>query len=296
MEVSNFIAAIEVIDDILNGFLNVIIWVAKILFLTPWGWIIVAIAFIAMLVSKIRTSKDEITFYSVVGGITETLFWFYTNISTILIGLFMVFVLSVVFTGLRDVTGSFKLFSEMKTLEATLKNLQSERKVLEVSAMPVSVNGTNRMNVTVKYYAYSPVKEADVMTGEKIYIVDGEKLYVDFGVINFKYSLIEKGEAYNIAFPNRIFSDVLPAGNSLNIFASADGVPLTFKLDEQEIYILSKDSYNVQINKMIEFSTNTNLSRQIGVKTMYGEAIGFEPQEGKTYLFYSTGAGGVLMK
>ncbi|OHD56552.1 MAG: hypothetical protein A2014_04475 [Spirochaetes bacterium GWF1_49_6] len=296
MEVNSFISAIGVIDGLLNGFLNVIIWIAKILFLTPWGWIIVAVAFVAMLVAKIRTSKDEITFYSVVGGVSETLFWFYTNISTIIIGVFVVFVLSIIFTGLKDVTGSFKLFNEVKTLEATLKNLKTERKVLEVTALPVSVNGTNRMNVTVKYFAYSPVKEQDIQTGERVYIIDGKKLYVDFGVINFKYSLIEKGDAYNIAFPSHMFSEVLPPDNGMNIFAAGDGVPLTFKLDTQDIYILSKDSYIAQINKMIAYSTNTNLCREMGVKTTYGEALGFEPQEGKVYQFYSTGAGGVIIK
>jgi hypothetical protein len=296
MEVNSFISAIGVIDELLNGFLNVIIWIAKILFLTPWGWIIVAVAFVAMLVAKIRTSKDEVTFYSVVGGVTETLFWFYTNVSTIIIGVFVVFVLSIIFTGLRDVTDSFKLFNEVKTLEATLKNLKTDRKVLEITALPVSVNGTNRMNVTVKYFAYSPVQEKDIQTGERVYIVDGKKLYVDFGVINFKYALIEKGEAYNIAFPSHMFSEVLPPDNGMNIFAAADGIPLTFKLDNKDIYILSKDSYVAQINKIIAYSTNTNLSREMGVKTTYSEALAFEPQEGKVYQFFSTGAGGVILK
>ncbi len=296
MEMNDFINSIESASGTLQSILNVVIFVGKFLFLTPWGWIIIAVAFLAMVIFRIRNNKEEITFYSFVGGLTESLFWLYTNATNILIGLFVMFALSMVASSFVGVADSLKLYKEVKTLEMALKNLTSERKVLEIQATPVEVSGTNRMNVTVTYFAYSPVRETDVETGQKVYTVDGERLYADFGVINFKYSLVESGERVNIAFPNRLYSDRVAYADGRSLIESEDGMPLSFKLDGDDIYLMEQPVYEQEINRIVEYATNAQKARLMGIRTVYGQAIAVDPREGVVYRFYSTGSGGMIVR
>lgn len=296
MEMNSLIASVESVNDKLQAVLKVLIAIGKFLFLTPWGWIVLAVAFFAMIVFRVKNGKDEVTFYSLVGGVTESFFWLYTNATNILIGFFIVFAVAMVSVSFSGITDSLKLYKEVQTLQMALKNLNSERKVLEVQATPVTVNGTNRMNVTVSYYAYSPVKESDVETGERVYTLDGSRLYVDFGVINFKYSLIESGDKINIAFPDRLFSDSTAYASGQTLIESDNGAPLTFKLDQDDIYLMDQPAFESEINHILDYATNAQKARLMGVRTIYGQAIAVDPREGTVYKFYSTGAGGVVMR
>lgn len=295
---TNTWAALEEGSRSLKGVVDVLIFIAKFLFLTPWGWILIGVALVSMVVVRIRNRKDEVTFYSAIGGITETLFWLYTNMTSILIGVFVVLVLSLLLSGFQEFSDSLRLFKEVKTLSTTLKNLKAERKVLELKVSSARSNGTNRMNVNVKYFAYSPVKDADIATGEKVFTVEGEKLYVDFGVINFAYAQIENGEAVNIAFPHRLYSETVAYDSGADIFASAQAMPLSFQLSDEDIYVQSRADYETEMKKIFAAATNATQARRLGVRTAYGQSVAFTPTSDaeKVYRIYTTGTGGVVLK
>lgn len=296
MDMDGFVSAMDMVSGSLQAILNVLIFIAKFLFLSPWGWILIFIAFVSILIVKVKNKNDRVTFYSFVGGFTETMFSFYSNISIILIGVFLIFTISVLFKSFDDFSSSLRLFKETKILEATLKNLEANRKVMEVSAVPVKADGTTRMNVSIKYFAYSPVKDASIQTGEKVYTIDGNKLYVDFGVINFKYSLIEKGETVNLAFPNKIYSESVSYKNGKSILAVEQSVPLSFKLNDEDIFTISEDDYTSQLAKIFVSVTNKHIANKLGIRTSYGQSISLTPKSGKTYRIYTTGVGGVIVK
>ncbi len=87
---------------------------------------------------------------------------------------------------------SLSLYREIKTLEATLKNLKSDRKLIELTAAPITDTDSPKLSAKIKYFSYSPVKDIDIISGESSYVIPGKKLYIDFGIFNFDYSLIEK--------------------------------------------------------------------------------------------------------
>jgi hypothetical protein len=287
------------LEGLLNGLLTVIgvlIAIAKFFFLTIWGWVIILFGLIAIILSKSRDRDGEFTFSRVAGGAAETLFWFYSNITAVLIGIVLLFFISTVFSSLKDLTKSLTLYRDVKMMEAALKNLSAERKMIELSAVTTNINQIPKTYVRIKYYAYSAVKDDDLFTGESSYIIEGKKIYVDFGVINFDYSLIEKGSAKNIAFPGKLFSDSVSADKGLEILAQTNGMPLSFKLDNQDIYIMDEEDYQDTVMKLISAATNEEQARKMGIRSHYGEAIGMYPAAGRLYSFYSTGAGGVVMR
>ncbi len=296
MDVKDIISAVDVTGKSLQGVVNVLIFIAKFLFLTPWGWILIVVAFISMILVKIRNSKGEFTFSSVLGGITESLLWFYSNIANILIGVFLVFIVSTIYVSFDKAAAALRLFREIKTLEATLHNLQSERKVLELTATGVESQGKDQINVNMKFFAYSPVDEKDIPSGEQVLTVDGNRLYVDFGVINFKYAQVEAGDSYNIAFPYRLFSEKVAAENGESLLLSKDGLPLTFQLPADKIYRMTLDEYRDQVAGLLTSATNADKARALGIRTTFSQAFGVTPQTGKVYTFYSTAAGGMVMR
>jgi len=281
---------------LLQGVLNVLIFIARFLFLTPWGWIFIAVGFASMLAVRLKNKKGDYTFSSVVGGTTETLMWFFANISGVLIGLFLIVLLSGVYTLFNETAGALRLFQRVKTLEAALKNMQSKRKLLEVKATPVVLNGTNRINLSLTYYVWSPERGKDLSSGERLVSIKGEKAYFDFGVLNFAYSLVENGDKINIAFPYRVYSDSVAPSEGTPILAGKGPVPYSFEVPTNEIYGLSAPDFYREVRMLIDASTNRQQARLLGIRSRYSEAIAVTPSRKYSYAFYSTAAGGVIMK
>lgn len=277
--------------------LEVLFQIARFVFLTPWGWIGIITLTGIVIFAGARDSRDEFSFSSVVASFTKTLMGLYSHLTTILTGLAVLVIVFAVSRPLKEMSESMKLYREVKTLEATLKNLQTERKLLEVSLSPTNDFTEPQMLVKLKYYAYSPAKGTDVLSGESAYLIEGRKLYLDFGVINFDYSLIEKGLARNIAYPARIYSDTVSPDKGYFLSEPGEaGIPLTFKLDEGDLYLLDGVEYKREIETIMACKTNERLARKMGIRTAYGEAIGIYPSANRAIQFYSTGSGGVVIR
>jgi hypothetical protein len=293
------IPAIQAADSVLQGLVGLtgaLIGITQFLFLTAWGWMILVLVFILTVVSRSRDPAGEISLSGVFRGLGETAFWFYSNMVSIVIGIVLVLLLSFVYNGVKELSVSLSLYRDIKMLESALHNLKAERKLLEVSAVPFVDADTRKIKVRVKYFSYSPVKNADLPSGEAEYVIAGRKLYIDFGLLNFDYALIEKGTAVNIAYPNRIFSESVAPTNGTSIIAVQDGLPLSFKLDERDLYLLGIGDFKNEIGLLFSAATNDALARKMGIRSFYGEALGMTPDPERIYRIYSTGTGGVLLK
>ncbi len=290
---------VQNLGGIVDGLLKLIgpvAYVTHFLFLTVWGWIIIFVFILLIIIRKSRDKSGHFSIGSMAGAVPELLFSFYANMGSIIIGLVILFFLTFVYSTLKDLASGLSLYRDVKMLEAALKNLKAERKIIEIKAAPVTVGDNKVIQAKIIYYSYSPVKDSDIKSGESDYVIPGRKLFVDFGVLNFDYSLIEKGEVKNIAFPDRLFSETLSHENGTNLLFGKDLLPDTFKLDEKDIYILDKDDYRSEILKLVAAVTNDLSARKLGIRTAYGEAIGIIPVPEKTYTFYSTGTGGIIVR
>ncbi len=288
------------LETAMQAFVSVakaLILIARFLFLTLWGWLIIVAALISIIVAKSRNKNGEITAGGFLGSLAEVFFWFYSHMTSVLIGIILLFSVTFVYNTVKDLSYSLNLFREVKTLEAALKNLKAERKLLEVNASLVTDKDTAKINVRMKYFAYSPVKDEDIFTGEAVYSIEGKKLFVDFGTINFDYSLVEKGLAKNITFPNKIYSDSVSYENGMSIFAQSEGMPLSFKLDNQELYLMKQPDYKKEILEILSAFSSPEKARSLGLRAAYGEALSVYPAAtARTVSFYSTATGGIIMK
>jgi len=284
----------SVVNSLLN-FVGPIAAVAQFLFLTIWGWLIIVFFILVMIAGKVRDKSGHFSIGNFISSIPALLFDFYSKLTNIVIGLVVIFFLAFVYITIKDLSAGLSLFRDIKLMEAALKNLKAERKVLELKAEPVISGDQRSISVKITYFAYSPAKDSDIPGGSANYTIQGRKLFVDFGVLNFDYSLVEKGNAKNIAFPDRLFSDTVSHENGVNIFTGKDQFPGTFNVDDKDLFLLNKSDFQEEILKFVAAVTNTASARKLGIRTAYGEALGIIPLFNRTYTFYSTGTGGVIV-
>jgi hypothetical protein len=276
--------------------LNPLVAAAKFLFLTPWGWIAIGIAFIFVVIVGSRGQDGEFHLSTFLASLARTAFSLYANLFHILVGVAILAGVYVLSNAARDAAATLTLMRETKMLEAALANLKSDRKVLEVKCVPDMQDPGNNL-VTLSYFAWSPGLDRDVPAGEETVTIAGEKIYVDFGVINFDYSLVEKGERKNITFPHTLYSDIRAYENGADLLHPSNGVPASFSPDRQTLFLLDGSEYDREIGIVMDAATNRDKARKLGIRAAYGEAIAIKPQQnGKTYQFYSTGTGGVVLK
>ncbi|MGA2142238.1 MAG: hypothetical protein ABSG94_07420 [Brevinematales bacterium] len=285
----------SVVNALLN-FIGPIAAVAQFLFLTFWGWLIIVFFILIIIAGHAKDKSGHFSMTGLLGAIPELLFGFYSSLANIVIGLVLIFFIGFVYSTIKDLSTGLSLYRDVKMMEAALRNLKSERKVMEIKALPV-INGDKRsIDVKITYFAYSPAKDADVTGGSAEYNIQGRKLFVDFGVLNFDYTLIEKGEIKNIAFPDKLFSDTVSHDGGVNIFTGKDQFPATFNVEDKDLFILNKGDFQTEVLKFISAVTNAEAARKLGIRTAYGEAIGIFPSADRVYTFYSTGTGGVIVR
>ncbi len=290
---------LRLIDESVRAFVSaagVLLAVSRFLFLTVCGWIILATLLVLTLISRSKNRDGEMSLSGFVGALAETSFWFYSHLTSILFGAVLVVFMAFAYGSLKNISESLSLYREIKTLEAALRNLKTERKLLEAQVVSFDDGGTAKLRARVRYFAYSPVKNADIVSGEAEYIIEGRRAYFDFGLMNFDYALIESGLAKNVAYPYRLFSDTVAPREGVSLLTGSDGFPLSFKLDGEHLYLMDTDSFKAELSRLLDASTNSAKARKTGIRARYGEAVSVPADTGRVFRFHSTGTGGIVLR
>ena len=108
-------------------------------------------------------------------------------------------------------------FQTVMELQGVINNLKASAPVVKLQLIDAETESQVPFGKTIKTAGLKTFKiayfnasgEVEEYETEPVSI-PGENIYVDCDVYNFTYSLIEKGEAQNIAVPYRIYSDIVP--------------------------------------------------------------------------------------
>ena len=141
---------------------------------------------------------------------------------------------------------------------------------------------------------YFGLKEDGTIFANSSYEIEGEQLWIDSLVYNFDYMHIEEGRAKPIALPYRIYSEkVAPKdGYYIQNFYDDKGVPSQFRLSEQNIVGLTSKTFNTNLDYL--FSDKTK-QRELGLRSMNGNAAYVNVAVNQTYLLKALGTGGVAL-
>ncbi|NPV37794.1 MAG: hypothetical protein HPY78_00790 [Brevinematales bacterium] len=261
------------------------------LFFTPWGWAILGFLFL-LLLFKQGISGDGSWRWSVfLFNLSEKTTLFFLSLPQFLMGFLFLFLLAFFEKDIHILSENLRLNREKELLTQTLKNLHFEGKLLDISVETT----TNGYTLTLFYYTHSPWQNKPLLRHRETFFTPEKRIYVDFGVCNFEYSVVAEGSAYNLAFPARIYTETIPPEKGYSLFSGEKGLLWGFDIPEEDLVGIDGKNFHLMGQRIVEAITNSAAAKKLGIRTFYGQAIAIDLVPGRTYQFVSTGTGGVKL-
>lgn len=212
-------------------------------------------------------------------------------------------VIGLVVTAISLVSNFFNQFytiwqqsERIKELNCYVKNLSNSEDIAIITVK----NRTTISNNTYSTYLVQVVDNitGDIVTEEEINL-SGKEFKLDSLVVNFDYSEIETGKSRNVAFPYKIFSEKLAPDNGITLktLMTLENVDDILEMEAQSVYGLSKETFIKRAKEFIEIIKDPVKSREMGIKSSYGETITIPASAkiGDTFYVRITGVGGLTL-
>jgi hypothetical protein len=214
----------------------------------------------------------------------------------VLIGVFLILFgivgLSTAFSTIDEFVENQKRIKELK---AVVKNLDKSYIVAKMEITEVdAVNNTTSLNI--HYYDY---ELDDYLKDYQSITIKGKDLYFLTYVMNFEYSEIESGEKINLVVPYKLFSEVVPKDNGIELQnVDSMGVPYVFHRDNDEIYGVDSLGYSNRVKELADYMRNPDKARKEGVRSFYAAAPHYvnNIRKGMRIIVWVEQTGGLVLK
>ncbi len=251
------------------------------------------------LLLKTFKNNEKLPFKDFIFIFIEEISKFFGKIISNISSVFTVVLVLLAVVGLSATFSTFNTFFEnqqkIKELKQVVKNLNQRYAVLKVEVLDYN-QFTDSTKLKIGFYDYIEnysVPESQIVT------LPGSNIYFQSLVMNFDYSLIEAGEAKNIAIPYLIFSEKLSQSNGipLNVY-DKNGVPFIFHRSQDDLYGISEENYYNRLNELIDLMNNPEKAKTQGVRSYYSSAPHFVKalQKGQTFIVWVEQTGGLTIK
>ncbi len=218
-----------------------------------------------------------------------------SNITVLAVVLFLLFAIVGLSTTFSTVETYMQNQKKIKELRQVVKNLNQRYKVAKIEILDYDAK-RNSTKLKISFYDYA---QKGFAKQNQVLSLPGKKIYFLTHVINFDYSLIEAGEAKNIAIPYCIFSEKMKQedGIMLNV-ADTSGIPFIFNRNEEDLYGINIDKYNEYMKEIMNYMTDEEVARQAGIRSSYVSAPSFVKvlRKGQTFIIWIEQTGGLVVK
>ena len=182
---------------------------------------------------------------------------------------------------------------KIKELTSILKQLDQRFKVAEIHVDDYSY-ASNETSVTIDFYDYA--SQGFVNQEQKLKL-KGNDIYFDAIVLNFDYSEINSGGKKNIVLPYRIFTELIPQEQGVQLaFKDEDGVPFIFRRDSTKVYGMTFERYNQRLKEIMDYLYDSDKARLAGIRSMYGNAVHKKVNAGDVLSIWVEQTGGLVIK
>ena len=187
----------------------------------------------------------------------------------------------------------FQANERIKELQTIVKNLSRSETVAKVTLNSVKVLPGHKNHV--RTYTVDVLSAAGETVSSQTIELEGTELVIDCININFDYSQIASGERSNLAYPYRVYSELVPAadGIELECMFNDEGIPFSFCLEQNDIYGIKGDAFYARLVELMDVIKDDNLSREMGIRSTVGNAPRLRMNKGDVYFIDVEQTGGI---
>lgn len=181
--------------------------------------------------------------------------------------------LNSLFISINNITKIVDDVKAIQELNVTVKNLSNSEAFVRVKLL--AINPSRNGRAPIKTYKIQVLSANGDVVSEQVMELEGNQIVIDSININFDYSKIANGDKYNIAYPYRIYSEIIPSSNAkeLNCMFNEKKIPVIYCLENDNIYGLEKDVFYKRLEEIFQIIKNDNLSKEAGIRSTIGNAI-----------------------
>ncbi len=214
--------------------------------------------------------------------ISKFIFIFFTFFKTV----FLVIIIVLVAYFFYNIYNAIDQYLNLLELKKYVKNLSRERILAKIIITEIPNNNYFKCNVELYSLTGKIFKKSS-------FEIPGTEFYIDFVVINFDYTFIEKG-SNNIAYPNVIFSDRISFDDG---FALLTDEELKKFLAAEADKFLGLNSKKVESLSQFIFKSikDENYAKKNGVRCIVGSALHHKVFLNSVYKVYLQNTGGLTL-
>jgi len=193
-----------------------------------------------------------------------------------------------VFQVVDSVAGYLQRQEQIRQLTTVVRHLEEVNAVAEIDIISLE-NGTIEADIRFK-------RGRDEMHTQTVRI-PGNRLYFEATVLNFAYTLIQSGEAANIAIPTGIYSDQVPQMRAITLETSdEDGVPWSYLIPDEEIYGLEVATFREHAAELSNYFRDPGAARAAGIRSIVNQAVAQNLREGERREIVVQNTGGITIR
>ncbi len=181
-----------------------------------------------------------------------------------------------------EVTGYIETEKKIRELTCVVKNLQRTETVACISLYEKNGEKTSYI-----LEVFAPDQQQST---KQIVEMKGEEFWIDCMVVNFDYSQIASGNRCTISYPYRIWSEKISPRNAYVLNA----VPYIYQYGD-DVYGIDSVTYSERLKELFEVIRDEEQSKLMGIRSVNGNALHFEVQDGKRYFIKALGTGGITV-
>ena len=183
----------------------------------------------------------------------------------------------------------------IKELGVMIRNLSRSEDIARITMLDKRV-GVDPADVE-KVYRVDILSEDGAVVSSQQVMLRGNRIAIDSITVNFEYSEIESGRRQNIAYPYRVYSELMRPDEAVPLTCMFNGedLPVIYCLEEDEIYGMTKDVFFQRLKELFDILKDEERSREMGIRSANGTVNHFVMNPGDVYDISVEATGGLTV-
>ena len=175
------------------------------------------------------------------------------------------------------------------------RNLSRSEDIARITMLDKRV-GVDPADVEKVYRVDILSEEGDVVSSQEV-TLRGNRIAIDSITVNSEYSEIESGHRQNIAYPYRVYSELMKPDDAVPLTCMFNGeeLPVIYCLEEDSIYGMTKDVFFKRLKELFDILKDEERSREMGIRSANGTVNHFVMNPGDVYDISVEATGGLTV-